>query len=96
MQLIKLQVIKCITFEEQLLHSHNFFPCNATSSNLYKVWEDRKTEWIKNASTFELKCGRYAKIGHVIKPCLLSYETVQDAESATSGNVLDKVQHNII
>ena len=64
------------------------------SSYLYKVWEERKTEWIKNASTFKLKYGRCAKIGHVIK--LLNYETVQDAESAAIRDVLDKVQHNII
>ena len=44
LQLIKLQLLKCITFEEQLLQSHNFFPCNAMSSYLYKVREERKTE----------------------------------------------------
>ena len=40
---------------------------------LYKVWENRKTERIKTASTFKLKCKRCAKIGQ---------EFVQDAQSA--------------
>ena len=56
------------------------------SSYLYKVWEDRRTESIKNASTFELNCEKYAKIGHEIKYCPLNYKTVQDAEIAVSRN----------
>ena len=43
-QIIKLQLLKCISFEEQLLHFQNFFLCNTMSSYLYKVWEDKKTE----------------------------------------------------
>ena len=69
-----------MTFEEKLLHSHNF--SYAMPSYLYKVWEDRRTEWIKNASTFELKCLRCAKMGHAVKSCPLNYKTIQDAESA--------------
>ena len=30
----KLQLLKCISFEEPLLHFHNFFPCNAMTSCL--------------------------------------------------------------
>ena len=51
------------------------------SSYLYKLWEHRKTEQIKNASTFKLKCGGGAKIRHAIKLCPLNFETLQDAES---------------
>ena len=51
-QRLKLQLLKCIAFEEQLLHFYNFCPWIAMSSYLYKVWEDRKTEWIQNFSAF--------------------------------------------
>ena len=72
LQLIKLQLLKCISFDNCYIF-HNFFPWNAMSLYLYKVWEDRKTERIKTASTFKLKCKRCAKIGQ---------EFVQDAQSA--------------
>ena len=68
------------------------------SSYLYKVWEDRKTELIKNASTFKLKCGVWAKIGRTIKSFPLNYETVQDTESAVIRDCFRKstAQYNVM
>ena len=41
----------------------------------------------------QLKRGWCTKIGHMIKPCLLNFENVQDAESTAIGRtVLDKVK----
>ena len=45
----------------------------------------------------QLKRGRSAKIGHIIKPCPLNFENVRDAEiTAIRRTVLDKVKHNVI
>ena len=30
-----MQPLKCITFKDQLLHFHNFLPCNAMSSYIH-------------------------------------------------------------